>query len=182
MQSPIPCPFTILVDGREKAPYTFSGIRANADRGHRILEIPRKWAHLQTGDYTIEGMEDLVAVERKSLEDLYSTLGQHRERFEREMQRLAAMEHAAVVIEADWWRILQRPPTMSRLLPKTVFRTALSWAERYGVHWLAMPDRRLAEITTFRILECFFNHKQKKERKLKNVNYTERRERRKRTG
>jgi ERCC4-type nuclease len=169
MQSPIPCPFTILVDGREKAPYTFSGIRANADRGHRILEIPRKWAHLQTGDYTIEGMQDLVADERKSLEDLYSTLGQHRERFEREHQRLAEFERKAVVIEADWNKILFRPPPQSNLLPKSIHRTAIRWEEIYNVHWWDMPDRRAAEITTFRILESFYNHKQKKERKLKNV-------------
>jgi ERCC4-type nuclease len=174
-QTPIPCPFTILVDGREKAPFTFTAIQADADRGYRPLAIARQWAHLETGDYTIEGMEDLVAVERKSLEDLYSTLGQHRQRFEREMQRLAAMEHAAVVIEADWWRILQRPPPQSKLLPKTVFRTALSWAEKYGVHWLAMPDRRMAEITTFRVLECFYNHKQKKE--TKHASNTKRRRR-----
>ena len=153
---PIVCPFTILIDGREKAPYTFTGLKADAAQKYRPLHVPTRWTHLRTGDYTIEGMESLVAVERKSLSDLYSTLGQHRNRFEQEHKRLAVMTSACVVIEADWDTIINRPPERSKLLPKVVYRTAISWWEDYDVPWLALPDRRFAEITTFRILEKFW--------------------------
>jgi hypothetical protein len=156
---PLTAPFTILVDGREQARYPFTGLRADAAQHNRSLIVPSRWAHLKTGDYTIEGLENLVAVERKSLADLYSTLGQHRDRFEREHERLACMAAAAVVIEADWETILFRPPERSRLLPKTVFRTALSWQSKYGVPWLAMGSRELAEIATFRFLELFYKHR-----------------------
>lgn len=153
---PLPLPFTIIIDGREKAPYTFTGLRADADKQCRPLAVPTQWGYLDAGDYSIAGMESLVAVERKSLEDLYSTLGQHRTRFEAEHERLASLTFAAVVIEADWPKILRRPPERSRLLPKTVFRTAMSWTVRYGVPWIAAGDRRLAEITTFELLRKFW--------------------------
>lgn len=154
----VDCPFIILVDGREKAPYTFTGLRADARRGHKPLVVCTEWAHLVTGDYTIAGYEQLVAVERKTLRDLYSTLGQHRERFEAEHQRLAELASAAVIIEADWRMILDYPPP-SRLLPKSVYRTWLAWWDKYGVPWFAMSGRRLAEVTTFRFLEKFYQHR-----------------------
>jgi ERCC4-type nuclease len=149
----ITCPFTILIDGREKAPYRFTGLQADAAQQRRPLIVPTRWEHLATGDYTIDGSQDQVAVERKSLDDLFTTLGSHRERFEREHQRLAAMRRAIVVIEATWWDVIHWPPERSRLNPKTVFRTAVSWQVRYGVPWITAVDRRLAEIWTFRFLQ-----------------------------
>jgi len=147
------CPFTILVDGREKAPYRFTGLTTDAADGRRPIIVPTEWAQLKTGDYAIQGMEDLVTIERKSMTDLFSTLGQHRDRFEREHQRMAEFKRAVVIIEATWWEMTKFPPERSKLNPKTVFRTALSWHVRYGVPWMTVEDRRLAEIFTFRFLE-----------------------------
>jgi ERCC4-type nuclease len=45
----------------------------------------------------VQGFADQIAVERKSLADLFGTLGQGRERFERELVRLSAHQYAAVV-------------------------------------------------------------------------------------
>lgn len=150
---PIVCPFTILVDGREKAPYRFTGLRADSTQKKRPIVVEWEWQHLKTGDYTISGMQSIVCIERKSLADLYSTLGQHRDRFEREHQRMAEFKRSMVVIEASWDQILNHPPPQSRLNPKTILRTSESWYMRYGVPWFAMEDRRLAEIHTFRSLE-----------------------------
>jgi ERCC4-type nuclease len=146
----------VVVDGREKSPYTFSGLQTDAKDGRLPLIVPTEWAYLKTGDYSIHGEESLVAVERKSLADLYSTLGQNRDRFEAEHERMAKMQFAAVVIEASWEEIVEHPPERSRLTPKSVYRTGIAFMERYGVPWLTMGGRRLAEITTFRILERFW--------------------------
>jgi ERCC4-type nuclease len=111
---------------------------------------------LPTGDYSLEGYADRVAVERKTLADLYTTLGQGRERFECELQRLAAMQLGFVVVEADWRTIVRRPPAFSRLNPKTVYRSVIAWQQRFpNVHWWACPNRRFAEVTTLRVLERF---------------------------
>lgn len=163
------CPFTVLVDGREKAPYQFTGILSDADLHHLPIIVPWEWAHLRTGDYSISGLEQSVSVERKSLDDLYNTLGSHRERFEAEHQRLAAYPtgRSCVVIEATWDDILNHPPERSRLRPKTVLRTAVSWQVRYGVPWVTAVDRRLAEIWTFRFLEkCWRQYEKDKEKEV----------------
>lgn len=117
------------------------------------MAVKWQWGYLTTGDYSILGYEGRIAIERKSLEDLYGSLGQQRDRFEREHERMAKLEFAAVVIEASWKEILTRPPERSRLNPKTIHRTALSWLVRHGIAWLTVEDRRLAEITTFRLLD-----------------------------
>lgn len=150
---PLRNPFTVLVDSREQAPYTFTGLLSDARYSHRPLVVPWTWHTLPTGDYSIEGAAHLVAVERKSLDDIYHTLGQGRERFEREHQRMAGLDFAAVVIEATWEEILAHPPARSRLPPKVVIRTAMAWGMRYGVHWWAVGGRRMAEVATFRLLE-----------------------------
>lgn len=150
-------PFTVLVDGREKAPYKFHGLYADAKLGNVPLEIPVEWAHLPSGDYSIEGCEGLIAVERKSVEDLFSTLGQHRDRFEAEVARLAKLDSAAIVIEGSWARIMIDPPERSRLLPKTVLRTMIAWTQRYHVPWIPCEDRRMAESLTFRWLERWWH-------------------------
>lgn len=164
---PLAVPFTILVDGQEKAPYHFAGLRADSDKRYRPLIVPTEWCHLKTGDYSIKGYESLVTIERKSLSDLFGTLGseERRDRFEREHERMSRMEYAAVVIEASWTDILKSPPFESRLHPKSVIRTALHWQQRFGVPWMTLDCRELAEATTYRLLEIFWQHHNPKEKR-----------------
>lgn len=159
-QDPITAAFTILVDQREKAPYRFTGLRADAKHNRRPLIVPTESGHMKTGDYAIKGLEHLAVVERKSLADLYSTLGQNRERFEREHERMAAdVARPVIVVEASWFEVVNLPPDYSRLNPKTVFRTAISWYVRYGVPWIMAEDRRLAELYTFQFLTKVWKEK-----------------------
>jgi len=150
-------PFTILIDTREQAPFSFRGFTADAKQGHQPLIVPVKTETLPTGDYSLDEMKDRIAVERKSLSDAYGTFGAGRERFERELQRLNEMEFAAMVIEAGWSAIIGRPPPQSKLSPKTVYRSILAWQQRYPrCHWWACDTRTFAERTTLRILQRFW--------------------------
>lgn len=153
----VPCPFVIIEDDREGLPYKFRAIRNLYDRKRRYLDITTKRARLKSGDYSILGFEERVAVERKSKTDLFSTLGQGRERFILELERLARMPFAAVVVEAEWLEILTDPPSFSQLNPKTVFHSVNAWTQRYpGIHWFTVPGRDLGEQFTFRILERWY--------------------------
>jgi len=80
----------IVVDTRETEPYSFSPERAAVVR-----------RALPAGDYSLEGMEQRVAVERKTLPDLVQTVIRERERFRRELQLLSGYEAACVVVEAQ---------------------------------------------------------------------------------
>jgi len=83
----------IIQDSREQAPYAFTGPRYEG--------VTVKVGTLQTGDYSLHGLTDKVAVERKSLPDLVQCLGRERDRFERELQRAAALAAFCVVVEAS---------------------------------------------------------------------------------
>lgn len=144
----------VVIDTRENLPYSFTGLSCDAADGGGPLTVPTVVGTLSSGDYSLLGYETRVACERKSLSDLYGTLGQGRDRFERELTRLAEMEFAAVVIEATWPEVCAEPPSHTKLPPKIVFRSILAWAVRYPrVIWLPAGPRRLAEVTTFRLLE-----------------------------
>ena len=80
----------ILIDSREQNPHTFQG-----------YEVEVESAALPVGDYSLPGFTDIVAIERKSLEDMVSCLmGSNRERFERELARARHYELFTVVVEA----------------------------------------------------------------------------------
>lgn len=155
--APATCPFTIAVDSREQQAFAFAGFFADGSSGkagRRPLVIPTVTVGLKSGDYSIIGFEDRVAVERKGLADLYGTLGQGRGRFTRELERLATFDYAAVVVEADWQTILYDPPERGTLSPLSVFRSVVAWQQRHtNVHWWPCPGRGFAERVCFRILE-----------------------------
>ena len=143
----------IIVDSKEKIPYRFDNFRP-------LPEI--KVANLPTGDYTVEGFEDKIVVERKSLIDAFGTFGKGRKRFENELERMVDFEYAAVVIEGDWIQILRNPPARSSFNPKSFYASVIAWQQRYHVHFWACPNRAFAERTTYRILERFLKDKEKK--------------------
>ena len=154
---PLVTEFTILIDQREKCPFAFANLRADSKHGNRPILVRCESQHLETGDYTLAGYDEHVAVERKSKEDLYSTLGQHRARFEAELRRLNEMQFAMVVVEADWAEIIGSPPERSALKPKTIYRSVLAWQQRFTrVHWMPCPGRAFAETTAYRALERFW--------------------------
>lgn len=158
-----PCP--VVVDTREKKPYAFRSIRADARQGGGIMEVQAVSATVPSGDYSLLGFVGSVAVERKSIADLFGTLGKGRERFERELDRLSSMECPNVVVEAEWSEILDNYPQYSRLSPKSVFRSVNAWKQRYRrIHWEFVPGRQAGEVWTFRILERFFAEKQRAKR------------------
>jgi len=134
----------IVIDTREQLPYRFE------------RSVVKK---LDQGDYSIEGLEHLVAVERKSKVDAYGTIGRGRERFERELERLAHLEYAAIVIECSLPDFLE-PPPQSRLHPRAAVCSLLAWSVKYGVHVFFAGDRRHAQAVTFKLLEKFHKYYQ----------------------
>jgi DNA excision repair protein ERCC-4 len=154
----VQCPFRIVVDTREQLPYTFAGLTSDAKAGRLPIAVETITGTIESGDYTIEGMANRVAVERKSKADLFGTIGKGRERFQRELARLNELEFAIVVVEAEWVEIFRYPPVRSKLTPKTIFRSVNAWEQRYTrVHWCFCPGRPFAEAKTFRVLERFWN-------------------------
>jgi hypothetical protein len=158
-------PCTVVIDTREQHPYAFAHIPADAYQGEGLLAVRTEVRTLRSGDYSLAGYEARVAVERKSKADLFGTIGQGRERFERELARLNGMQFASVVVEAEWSEIFRDPPPHTQVLPKTINRSVLAWKQRFPrVHWELWPGRAAAEAITFRILERFWKERQEEAR------------------
>lgn len=85
----------VVVDTREQAPWTFEG---------QGLEVVR--GKLAAGDYSVEGLEGRVAIERKSLEDWIRTVLRERSRFYRELELLRGYDFRCVIVEAGVREIL----------------------------------------------------------------------------
>jgi len=134
--------FVIVIDTREQRPYCFKGAVTKA---------------LAAGDYSVVGMEDHVAVERKSKQDCYSSLGKDRARLKREFERLSEYDYAAMVIEASLSDFL-RPPGFSQMRPSSAINTLISWSVKYGVHVFFADSRHLARALTYRILQQCHRH------------------------
>lgn len=80
----------ILIDDRERLPWTFPGER-----------FTESAARLRTGDYSLAGLQDVVVIERKSLGDAVNTVMHDWIRFRKELYRLAGCECAIIAIEAS---------------------------------------------------------------------------------
>lgn len=132
-----------LVDTREQAPLDLSPLRAEP-------------ASLPTGDYSVRGLEHVVAIERKSLPDLLACVGRERDRFEREVQRLLAYPVRALVVEATWLDI-EAGGWRGDVKPQAALGSLLGWiaaglpvvmagdherAGRYAARLLAAAARR----------------------------------------
>lgn len=154
------CPFTIVIDVNETLPFRFDSLQ---DREGRTIDVPTVRQPLYTqglGDYSIQGMEHLIQIERKG-DDLPSSLAQRREEFEAEIRRLSeGCEFAAVVIEQPWAAFFN-DDHQHGARAKSIFRTVLQWQIAYpGVHWWFCDSRPMAEAVTFRLLERFWWAKQ----------------------
>ncbi len=142
----------IIVDTRETLAYSFASVLFKND----ILTLPGiKYKALKTGDYSLEGFENQITIERKELSDLFGSTGRNRARFQREFERMSEFEYAALMIEGSLSTIFKHPPEYTQMNSKSVYRTLVSWSVKYNVAVWPCPDRVFAEKTTFLLLQNF---------------------------
>lgn len=150
----------ILIDTREQNPVLFDRVGDPS-----FPDLQWEFATLKTGDYSIQKMESplyqhSICIERKSLPDLFQTMGRGRVRFEKELERMSKFDHAELVIEADLKTIFQDPPPLSQMLPKSVYRSIVAMSQRYGVKPWPCPNRSFAEKHIYLTLTRFWQDRQ----------------------
>ncbi len=141
-RKPIFGPELIVVDTRESLPLGFPGATKKA---------------LATGDYAILGMEARAAIERKTLGDFLGCVGRERDRFERELGRLAAMEYGAVVIEASLSDVLHGTE-FSRVHPTSAVGSILAWSVKHRLPFFFAEDRRKCRSMVYHLLRKFWDY------------------------
>jgi ERCC4-type nuclease len=158
----IEVPFTLVVDTREQHPYTFNNLYDNKDWKGRsaLLIVPTVRGTLKVGDYSIREYEELIAIERKSREDLWQSVFHARENFMGRLERMQSFAWSAIMIEASWDGMLVNPDFAGGN-PKSLSRTIQSWMIKYRLtHWVMAPNRDFAEALTFRLLQKFWMERQ----------------------
>lgn len=103
-----------VIDTREQLPLDLSPLQT----------VP---GTLATGDYSVRGLEAIVAIERKSLGDMLSCIGTDRARFDREVQRLLAYPTRCLIVEASWIE-LEAGEWRSKITPKAAINSLLGWS------------------------------------------------------
>lgn len=123
---------TIICDTREQNSLSFHGFRG--------VETVR--SGLKTGDYSIEGYEDQITFERKSVQDLVGTLIGGHQRFLKEMERMQAFKAKYILIE-------HTPAILFQYCMKhgwekkfnTIIQSLLAYAHHYQVRVRFCKDR-----------------------------------------
>jgi ERCC4-type nuclease len=144
---------TIIKDTREQDGCTFLHERYSGT----IVES----GTLAVGDYSLSGLTDKVAVERKSLPDLVVCLSRERDRFERELQRGAALDAFAVIVEGGW-HDLAHGKYRSQLNPHAACQSVLAFMARYRVPFFFAGDRQGAEYACFGFLRQYLENAKKR--------------------
>ncbi len=135
----------VVCDSREQDAFPFSG------KPYAGTTVVR--GSLQTGDYSVKGLENRVAVERKSLADLVACLGVERERFVRELERAKGLDAFAVVCEGSWQE-LATGQYRSRMNPKAACASVMAFMSR-GTQIFFAGNRRSAEWVTHSFLRFY---------------------------
>ena len=135
--------FSIVVDTREQRPWAF--------------RCPMVRKALKAGDYSVEGLEERVSVERKSLPDFVRTIVHERGRFHRELCRLALYAAACIVVEADLDAVLRgvHGAQLRSVSPHALLGRALEIPHRYGVPVFWCGSRQAARAFTEKYLRKF---------------------------
>ncbi len=135
--------FRIVVDTREKEEYSFP-----------CPVIHRK---LEAGDYSVQGYEDRVAIERKSLADFAQTVIHDFDRFAAELDKLAGMEAAGIVVEADLDAVLRghHPESLRAVSPTALLGFAVHIGQRWDVPVYWCGSRQAAVAFTEAFLRTF---------------------------
>jgi len=152
------CPWTMVYDTREQSPWLFEDLRMGVGGAAHKVDIDVERGSLKSGDYSIKGYETRIAIERKSAEDLFGTLGRGRERFVRELARLDKFDFSAVVVESEWWDMLNNPPERSKVTPAAVNGTIVAFQQRFTkTHWWFCPGRYVASKQAYKILDRWYS-------------------------
>lgn len=132
--------FRIVIDTREQQPYGFP------------CAIERR--KLDAGDYSVAGFESQIAVERKSLADFVRSVIHDGDRFHAELDRLAALTHACIAVEADLDAVLRglRQSDLRMVTPRAVLGAALQISVRHRVPVQWCGSRQAACVFTEQFL------------------------------
>ena len=144
--------FEVIVDTRERTGWDFSDYE---------LVTGSVNTKLDTGDYSIVGLEDRICIERKkSVQELAQNVTQ--DRFKREMERMAEFPHKFLLLEFDMYDVANYP--VGSELPKRLWDKLkikgpyiFSFLDNiqldYGINVVFCGSRQYAQDAAYRLMK-----------------------------
>jgi len=121
------------------------------------------------GDYSISGLEDNVAIERKELNDLIGCLTTDRERFKKELHKGKALDYFALVIEGSLSDVTNGR-YRSQMNPKSAIQSLIAFSVRYRLPIWFCEARPYAQSVTESLLYKYVREIEGKYKKIANGN------------
>jgi hypothetical protein len=144
-------PFTIIVDTREQMPWEF---------GFHVTSKKK----LDTGDYSIQGMESIFTIERKmSVSEIANNITENR--FKDVLERLSKIPHSYIIMEFDIEDIYTFPVGSDvpkkmweklRIKGNYIMKILLEASINYNVHLLFCGDADNAERTAISLIKRIY--------------------------
>lgn len=140
----------VLVDTREQYPFWFIRFRGWFER-----VIPRA---LSLGDYSVEGMENLCVVERKTLPDLVSSFTTERAAFIERLRQMSEVPNRLLVITAALSQVKSQYEH-SRANPNRITQSLIAALAGLKIPFLCVEDNDLGEeIVASYLYQVFLYH------------------------
>lgn len=117
----IPKDLIIIRDNNEQKPYQFTECKY-IDKS------------IDCGDYTIQGYEDQIIIERKEINDFYGSITHGRDRFDRMWERCKDAEFKGLLIEAREEEVYCPCMSWSGINPNSIYGSIVSFEIKYNVH------------------------------------------------
>lgn len=151
---------TIIQDTREQTPWDFTFYGYNQRLGT-----------LKEGDYSIEGLEDIIRIERKkSPGEIAINMGSKSKQFNSEMKRLQPIKHKYIICEFPYERIREFPKNSgipTHLQAKLQISSAYldmslkNLSGRYEIDIIYTNSSMEAELEAMKIFERVLNENKK---------------------
>ncbi len=120
----IPKDLVIIRDNNEQKPYEFSDIT-----GLKYID-----KSIDCGDYTIQGYEGEIVIERKGVNDFYSSITHNRDRFDRMWDRCKNAKFKGLLIEAKEDELYCPEMSWSGVNPNSVYGSIIGFEIKNNVH------------------------------------------------
>jgi ERCC4-type nuclease len=143
--------FTIIVDTREQKPWCFEH---HATANHK----------LDTGDYSIQGLENILAIERKrNVAEFANNITE--KRFKDVIERLSKMPHSFILFEFDFNKVMTYPIGSEipkklwdkiKITPAYILRNIIELQVDHNINIIFCGDSSNAEIIALSIMKKIY--------------------------
>lgn len=140
--------FTIIIDTREQHPWEFPN-NAKANK------------KLDTGDYAIEGLENILCIERKNgIAEIANNMTEPR--FQDVIERMKSYKHAYILIECSYEQLMNYPigsdvPKRAwskiKITPAFILKFLTELSVHHNIHIIFCGNPRWAEKTALSIMK-----------------------------